>query len=336
MFRVAFLFMVMCIFVACKGVVGDSDVKYSVMPYAEKTSLLVDIDQTNEIHICVKERVPTFVKALGISQRDIEGRLFEVSDYAQSAVRTWLSFLNENKFWRRKDPKIHVYMGSAECASMPSSGVEIETDVGPARNASGNEPDCGFYFKEPDGRVCRAHAIPAQRKVRIASAGWHGANSTIAHEFGHIFGLGDVYDAPNYQEGFAKKNEASLMGGSPAFHVDDYLGINGVWSYIKFGVACRQGMPMNPEVKSIFGSLHCATERNRAPQRNSKGDLACEPGFWLSPLQVCIAGVAGATPTCPAHLPQFDYSVGVCCPDSQFFNPAIMACSHRPQISVVP
>jgi hypothetical protein len=126
------------VFIACQGSSLNSDAQYSVSPFAEKTSILVDIDYTGRISICIQERIPTFVKTQGISDAAVAARLSEVKGYAESAINTWLSFLKDNKFWRRKAVNIEFFVGTVQCASKPPNAITIETDVGPARLSTAN------------------------------------------------------------------------------------------------------------------------------------------------------------------------------------------------------
>jgi hypothetical protein len=119
------------------------------------------------------------------------------------------------------------------------------------------------------------------------------------------------------------------MGGSLAFHIDDYLGINGVWSYIKFGVACGDITQMNAAVRGVIGNLHCATTRNQAVKYDGNGKAFCDSGYLLSTAQVCMAGMGTneyQLPSCPTNLPAFDIATGMCCAKGERFNTATMSC----------
>lgn len=303
----------------------SSEVNYAVNESANKVSLLRDVDSKNLISVCIQERIPTFVKAQGITDADIAKRLNEVQASTDSALKTWLSFLQFNQFWRRNNVNIVYYMGANQCKNKPSDAITIETDVG----VSANLRCAGFYLPEPDGRLCRAHAYPLQRQIKLASSGWHGGERVVAHELGHIFGLGDVYDEDGRQTGVETMNENSIMGRSSFFTADDMLGINGVWSYVKFGVTCRNVTEMNTDFKSIYGIMHCTVKENLPVTIASDGKANCPVGYKLSSGQYCIADFASlpvSAPMCPANAPSYDANMGVCCPQGQVYFPGTMSC----------
>ncbi len=194
-------------------------------------------------------------------------------------------------------------------------------------------PDCiGEYFREPDGRLCRAYAHTEKREINIASAGKSGDVLVITHELGHIFGLGDIYDEERYQTGFEDKNDGSIMSGLRQFCKDDALGINGVWSLLKGGTACVGGTSANASVNENYinslRSLHCASKTLPA-KIDATGKSICPRGFKMSPLQICVEDGWGKKLECPPELPAYDVKMGVCCPTGKAFDTGIMACESK-------
>jgi hypothetical protein len=334
-----FLMVACVVFVSggCRIPNGKSDVKYGVIRDSDKVSMLVDIDRTGEMPICILARIPTAVKSLGISETAISKRIAEVREFAETSAKTWLGFLSNNPSWHRKDVRIKFYLGEKECQQKPWWALTIFTDVGPARShlvpGKDLDPDCvNFVFKEPDGRQCLPESNPNTRSLSLASAGYSGGLRSVAHELGHIFGLADTYDQKDYQEGFYARNEASIMGKSENFHVDDSTGINGIWSYINGGLPCIEESVLNKDAKGRFGALHCATKRNRVPKKDRDGKLSCDKGYRLSRVQICIAGFDEGTfkpPTCPSNMPDYDTTYGVCCPAGQGFDLSQMGCAAK-------
>jgi hypothetical protein len=331
------------LFVACAPPKSESEVRYSVISDATENSMLIDIDRTGEVPICVVPRVPGAVKDT-ITQEDIDSRIAQVRQHAEDAALRWLGFLKENRFWRQKNPRPLFFDSREECEQR--KGIIIETDVGPARSrqlSNGtSDPDClDFYFKKPDERMCRAYMDIEKRTIYLASDGWHGGLRVIAHELGHVFGLGDVYDEVGYQTGFGNRNANSIMEYSGNFTEDDALGINGVWSLIKFGVACRgatqrrvdvtAGSEESPDAPSIF----CATTNTVAPLLDDTGRSSCPKAspdgnrYWLSPLQICIEMGDQFPLKCPTDRPDYDRKKGVCCPKGEVFDPGLMKCDLK-------
>ena len=162
-----------------------------------------------------------------------------------SAVQSWIGLLNQPA------PKSQGY----PAWSIPASAISVRFAC--------DKPDVTVVLEQQ----VRAYAtLEPKREVHLDSKDLE--YRVIAHEFGHLMGLGDTYSengkfAPIMQP-------PSIMQNAASFSEDDRAGIWNIWRYLKSG-----GSPCGPGYREGQTSIAGSGETYCVPEGTSTCDKPC-------------------------------------------------------------
>ncbi len=266
----------------------SSDLNYALRPTDELSiSLLKEMSVRKTLIACVRLSDKT-------SNFDEDTFVRSLAPVVQTAVREWSDLIIRHEpSWPQKQRNDVTVVSGNKCNL---NGVDFTINVW--RHNVRFQADITAFYKTNNWTVqengARSHAIIFNKSINYNHelAANDGGAYVLKHEFGHLLGLGDVYEEKNYQQGIGLEyHPPSVMkGDSASLTQDDALGLVAVWNFLKKGIqTCDASSKKKIADLSPTGVLFCIPAgKGQAPVITDNEGVGCPTGTFFSADGKCV------------------------------------------------
>ena len=227
---------------------SSSDTKYALSraAYIDR-SLARDIPSGN-IRACI-----AVVDVLRGEEATAAKWFSSVSRDLQQSLLAWAALIPKGSRYGPREPlRVDIVTDQNFCTD---SDINVIIAL---HNGDGWRRACEFYTY--DG-PCRSYAHPPARRISInlsPEQKLYNGMPTMLHEIGHLFGLGDLYEAAGYQRNIGKHAAAVMGGDSATLTTEDQVGLLAVLHYLDTGKReCGDGRVPHQATENVADNVFC-------------------------------------------------------------------------------